>query len=1173
MTVLRLALRSLAYHGRMNLAVALGVAAATAVLTGALLVGDSMRGSLRGLTLERLGRIDAALATDRFFRRELADELAAEPGFQQHFAEAVPAILVRASLENPQLDPPRRANQVNLIGCDERFWRLGSGSPKELPGAREIVLNQPVADLLGAKAGDRVMLRLEQPGTIPADSPLGRRQETLSSSRLKVCEVIAAEGLGRFSLRSSQHDPRNVYVPLQWLAERLDRPGRANTLLVAGDRVRTRPPQLSADDWRNILRPKPVDYGLRVEDTPQGYINITSERMLLDAATEAELVRALGDRRVQPALTYLANWIACGEGPGRPKNSVPLHDARSSDAANRHRGEPASDASPRPKIPYSTVAALDFEDNPPLGPFVSIDGRPIEPLADDQIVLNQWAAEQLDAEVGDTVVLTYFEPESDRGQLRENTVELTLAAVTPLAGAAADPQFTPQVAGVTDVETMADWNPPFPFEAGRIRPADEQYWDEHRATPKAFVSRGLGQRLWGSRFGRATSLRAAPEPGETADGLGRALQLDPAGMGFAFQPVKAQGLAASEGTTPFNVLFLSFSSFIIASAVLLVALLFRLGIEQRASQLGTLVALGLSRRQVRRILALEGLAIAVGGSLLGLAGGLGYAALMLVGLQTWWLAAIVTPFLRMHAAPASLAIGFLAGLVVAYGAIRWAVWRSGRAAPRTLLAGRIAEALPPARSVPHSGGRWGWAAAVALVVVPVAGLLAARIGEEMQAAAFFGAGAVVLAVSVLVVWWRFRAGATRAAVAPGRGNLARLALRNAARNPGRSSLTIALVAAACFLIVAVSAFHLDPTLGTPSLHSGDGGFALVAESDQPLYFDPGTPEGRSELGLGREVSETLARTTILPLRVHAGDDASCLNLYQPAQPRLVGVSQAMGQRGGFAWAGIAEDASPQEKENPWRLLLRQPTVDNDGVPRVPVVVERNTAVYSLHLGGNPGSTYTIRDGGGRPLRLEVVGLLTGSIFQGDMLVGERALLRFFPEVSGYRLFLVETPPDTADEVQRTLESSLGDFGLAVETSGGRLTRFLAVQNTYLSTFQSLGGLGLVLGTIGLAVVQLRNVLERRGELALLRATGFRRGMLARLILLENALLLLTGLGCGVLAAILAILPHLLRRAASIPLGWLGATLGLVLVVGLLASLAAVRAAAGTPLLSALKDER
>ncbi len=252
---------------------------------------------------------------------------------------------------------------------------------------------------------------------------------------------------------------------------------------------------------------------------------------------------------------------------------------------------------------------------------------------------------------------------------------------------------------------MAHWDPPFPFDAKRIRPADEEYWNRYGPTPKAFVSLATGRRLWGSRFGQTTSIRVVEQAEDVPVFASPAspARLDPAAMGLVFQPVKRQGLAAAAGTTPFGVLFLCFSFFIIAAAVMLVALLFRLGIEQRAAQIGTLLAVGLSRRQVGRLLLGEGLAVAAAGSLLGVPPGIGYAALMLLGLRTWWLAAVATPFLRLYVTAASLAIGCLSGLVIGLAAIWLSVRRIGRLPPRRLLAGQTtAESFGGPRSwSPH----------------------------------------------------------------------------------------------------------------------------------------------------------------------------------------------------------------------------------------------------------------------------------------------------------------------------------------------------------------------------------------------------------------------------------------------------------------------------------------
>ncbi len=60
MNTTTLVYRSLTYFRRTNVAVLLGVVVGSASLTGALLVGDSMRGSLRAKALERLGRVEFA---------------------------------------------------------------------------------------------------------------------------------------------------------------------------------------------------------------------------------------------------------------------------------------------------------------------------------------------------------------------------------------------------------------------------------------------------------------------------------------------------------------------------------------------------------------------------------------------------------------------------------------------------------------------------------------------------------------------------------------------------------------------------------------------------------------------------------------------------------------------------------------------------------------------------------------------------------------------------------------------------------------------------------------------------------------------------------------------------------------------------------------------------------
>jgi hypothetical protein len=254
-----------------------------------------------------------------------------------------------------------------------------------------------------------------------------------------------------------------------------------------------------------------------------------------------------------------------------------------------------------------------------------------------------------------------------------------------------------------------------------------------------------------------------------------------------------------------------------------------------------------------------------------------------------------------------------------------------------------------------------------------------------------------------------------------------------------------------------------------------------------------------------------------------------------------------------------------EKGNPWRLLDRS---FQDGA--VPVIGDANSLAYVLHL--KVGEDWLLEREGRDAVKLRVVAALDDSLFQRELLMSEDNFKRLFPEQQGYRFFLFDVPLGRASELAQLLEERLTDEGLDVSLTAERVAGFHRVENTYLSTFQFLGGLGLLLGTLGLAVVLLRNVLERRRELAVLRAVGYTPRHLATIVASENAFLLLRGLAIGTISALLAILPAIASRGwklPSSPMGWL---LMAVVLAGLVASLLATRAALRSSLLESLRSE-
>lgn len=1127
--------KNLYFFWRINLAVVLGAAVAAAVLTGALLVGDSVRGSLRDMTLERLGDIDYALVSERFFRAALADELAPSPRFQEQFNAAAPAILLSGSAVSPQ--SKARASRVEITGLDQRFRQLFDSDPY-LPALRldsllqkpagqpfpPVIINAALQRELQVQVGDPLLLYLARRSDIHRESLFGSKQteDIVRTLRLTVSAVLPDRGLGRFGLRPHQTLPLNAFVSLEVLQRALDQDGRVNSLLVAAASAETdRSPELQ-DLLHQALQLEDAGLKLAVQ---KDHISLESREFVLSQpVADAALAAAdAADAAVLPVLTYLAN-------------------------STRRAGR---------EMPYATVTALPGNIPAAFGKLMLADGSPAPALHGNRVLLNSWAAEDLAAAPGDTLTMRYYRVEGGDA-LAETSHVFQVAGVVRLEGLGADAALTPDFPGIHDAEHIYDWDPPFPVDLSRVRPKDEQYWDDHRATPKVFVGLETGQRLWGSRFGNLTAIRMSPSGGGDLRQLAETVtaglrqRLRPAALDLRFQPVKQQGLSASTGATDFSGLFIGFSLFLIVSAALLTGLLFRLGVEQRAGEIGVLLSTGYPPKKIRRQFLGEGLLLAALGCFLGLLLALGYAWLVMAALRTLWSQATGTSFLFLHVTPLSLALGYLISLLVVLFAVTRTLRQLKQVPAPALLAGVTAVSRD---SSGRAARRLALAALAGAVLMIGYALLA---GITASAGLFFGSGALLLIAGLGLVAARFRRPRRPSGGLPG---LSTMALLNNARKPGRSMLCVALVACAAFMIVSVGANRTDFTRLAADRSSGTGGYALLAEADIPLYSDLNTPGGRLDLGFPSSGPLEGDSGYIAPLRLLPGEDASCLNLYRPEKPRILGVPPAMIRRGGFGFQALPE----MHPENPWELLE-----DTLSPEVIPALADYNSAMWIMHL--QRGDDLVMEDQFGDTLRLRLVGLLEKSIFQSEVLISEANFLKHFPGQGGYRYFLLDVPNDKAGEVGQSLERTLSDYGFDVTPAAEKLAAYQAVENTYLSVFQTLGGLGLLLGTFGLGIILFRNALERKGELAVMRAFGYRRQLIARLLLLENSLLILLGLLIGSLAALIAVMPHVLSQAGQAPWFSLGLTLLLVFVTGVLASLAAVSAALRRPLLPALKAE-
>ncbi|MDF1810923.1 MAG: FtsX-like permease family protein [Verrucomicrobiales bacterium] len=1094
MTFRKLVSNSLFHYKGINAMVLLGVALTSAILSGALVVGDSVKESLRRNAAARLSKVDSVLlGGERFFTQELA----------RRIDESVAPILqVEGTVATR--GGGKRSNRVQILGVDERFWKLSQSgrTPPNLTGDSWFV---------EIGAGETLICRVEIPGELSKDAPLSGESEQTQPFTGEISAILGADQLGRYSLQAEQVPKGTVYLPLKQLQTILEKPGMANLILAPAE-VSDRFQKSVTDQWQladaslHIKAPSN-----RVQSETQqgtvpdltGYNQLTSPRIFIDPETAA-----LAEQKADIAdsvLTYLANKIRFGE----------------------------------KLTPYSMIT----------GTSGNLPSPTPKDLKDNEIVLSQWLADDLGAKPGDTVTLDYYVVDTGR-KLSEESAEFTVRSIEKIGEKDWDQSWTPEFPGIFEVENLNDWEPGIPIDRSLIRDKDEDFWDTYRATPKAFITLAASRKLFANRFGNTTAVRFETD---SLDAYRQAVkaQLSLGDIGLSVRNVGEEARQAVGQSFDFGALFASMSFFLIVAALVLTALVFIFGIESRSNQIGLLLATGFPAAKARQLFLAEAACLSIVGAILGLFLGWIYTKLALSGMAGAWQEAAAGIDFVYHVKPATLAISFFGTVLLALAT----VWLASRAVtkvkPGRLIAGNSFENVSGSKPLFRS------LSFIGLVLFLVSGtgcLLAPKVeGTMTEQGLFFGAGFCFVLAGVCACSLFFRRLEKPSSVL---NSLSALGRQNTVRRKGRSLAVIGLMAAGVFMVTAINSFRLEGERGANRRDSGTGGFTHVGESTLPIYEDLNSEAGRKKYGLENFDSGSF---TIIPFRVSDGEDASCLNLNRAQRPRLMGVDPAL-LSGTFKFT---KQISPEDHRN-WQTLAWQTT-------GIPAIVDMNTATYALQTG--VGQSIEYENATNEAFQVTIAAFLETSILQGNLIIAEKHFIEQFPDSGGYRFFLLDcADPALAEKIATHLTRMFGDRGLAMRPAADRLNEFNAVQNTYLSIFSTLGGLGILLGTVGLAIVVGRNVMERKGQLGLMQAVGFTRESLAKLVLSEHWFLHITGVLIGIFAAIIAVFPKLVDRASDLPWGLLVGVNLAVLVGGLVFCWLAARLALKGKLIDALRSE-
>ncbi len=594
---LHLILRSIYFYKKPAMFQFLIILILSAVITGSLLVGSSVKESLKKSSAERLGNTGILISSGiRYFTSDLPERLNDSSNLS-----CTGMLDLQGYCQS--LTSQKGAFNVHINGINDDFFKFqGQDSFSLKPG--EVAINKKLSEYLDIVEGDELIIRFTEISDIPGDAPFAPSEGLSKSVVVKVEKILGSTEGGNFSLSISQITPMNIFINLADIEEDHDKPIKLNRILINRDS------KSSAAGISEVLQKslRFTDVGLNLRYIKKtGEYEISSDRIFIDE----EIVDIIKKRlpAAAPLMTYLGNRFIDGV-----------------------------------KVtPYSFISAL-----PPT----------LYPEIGEGMIINQWMARDLDASPGDSILLYWYSIDS-LNKLVEKKGKFIVSQIVGMDGIWSDSLLMPAFPGIAGKKSCSEWDAGLPIKMKEIRPKDEDYWNKYRGTPKAFINYDTGKKIWGNSFGPATAMRFPA--GTTEQHIKEMLNgyFDPFKIGFSVIDLTNESKNAAEKSVDFGSLFISLGFFIILASMVLLSFASSSYFETKKSQVRTLFALGFSNRWIQGFLLSEIALISLLGCLTGAFAGYGIDIIITRALNTIWTGAVQTNTLNPFFSIIPVTLGFI----------------------------------------------------------------------------------------------------------------------------------------------------------------------------------------------------------------------------------------------------------------------------------------------------------------------------------------------------------------------------------------------------------------------------------------------------------------------------------------------------------------------------------
>ena len=759
--------------------------------------------------------------------------------------------------------------------------------------------------------------------------------------------------------------------------------------------------------------------------------------------------------------------------------------------------------------PAVTFIGVDFSQAENFGAFINQNGEKVTELANDEIMIGKDTAEELDAQVGHRIIVyanntPYFfdithilQPKERAGSGEGIFVNLSTA------------------------QSMLN-------KHGKI--------NQILVSNKGGVYEGMDY---------TEEVKEEFEKIKISDGLE-----------YKMVDIKKDVLEGNkEGIKQFTNLFLVFGTFSIIAGVILIINIFVMLAEERKSEMGMARAIGMKRKHLKRMYLSEGTIYALIASLLGVFFGIGIGFLIIFALEEIFKSFGAVNILQYFTfTNTSMIIGFVSGFLITIFTIYFTSHRISKLnivrairdipepkIPRSdrrmmmigtlvlifgfllLISGIISGMFAPFLSgislmVFGSGiisRRWiGDRIAFSIVglITLILWLLPSRFypdyggGMEM----FIVSGLFLVFSAMLIVMFNSDQIIRGLTFLIGRGKSMQAVLRTAISyslySKFRTGMTIAIFALVIFTITTMS--MIVGMLGTnieSQVEKASGGYEILA------FCNPNSPikdieEELNRTGLDQTVDKVaapLSGMVVLNITTFLGETAYY---------RMLGVDDDFIEENEFEFSKLLDEykngrwAWNAIKENSSLVIIDASILGNEYGPPA--------AFFTTDV----GETLELKDKDNNTVRKKIIGIIDTMFIQGIFSYEEYVREEFGFTTSNYFLFSIREGEDV-DDMAKEIESKFlknGMQAIAIETM---VLEGIKAMNQFFNLFDSFMGLGLIIGIAGLGIITIRSVHERRQEIGMMRAVGFKKRMVLSSFLIETSFISILGIVIGTLLGI------------------------------------------------------